>query len=121
MDDLISRREAIEALGEEPLVWCDEDKYAIGSRNQWRSDVAALKSLPPAQRWIPVSERLPESEYADTYLVSLECFGELEGCENEVAFASWTISKGWIMHDVYDAEYKRVTAWMEMLEPYGGR
>ena len=46
--DLISRAEAIDALGEEPLVWYDgEDE--IAERNQWRRDVAAIKALPSAQ------------------------------------------------------------------------
>lgn len=46
--DLISRQAAIEALGEEPLVWCDgEDE--IAEREQWRRDVDAVKALPSAQ------------------------------------------------------------------------
>ena len=48
-DDLISRAEAIEALGEEPLVWCYED-YEIAERSQWRDDVEAIKSVPSADR-----------------------------------------------------------------------
>jgi len=57
--DLISRAEAIDALGEEPPVWYDgEDE--IAERNQWRRDVAAIKALPSAQQWIPCEERLPE-------------------------------------------------------------
>lgn len=47
-DDTISRQAAIDALGEEPPVWYDgEDE--IAERNQWRRDVAAIKSLPSAQ------------------------------------------------------------------------
>jgi hypothetical protein len=52
MSDLIDRQAAIDALGEEPLVWYDgEDELA--ERNQWRRDVDAIKAVPPAQ---------PESE-----------------------------------------------------------
>lgn len=47
--DLISRAEAIEAMGEEPPVWCDEE-YEIAERNQWRADVEAIKSVPSADR-----------------------------------------------------------------------
>ena len=47
--DLISRADAIEAMGEEPLVWCDED-YEIAERDQWREDVEAIKSVPSADR-----------------------------------------------------------------------
>ena len=45
-DDLISRRAAIDTLAE----WHDD---AITNR---------LNNLPPAQQWIPVSERLPDEE-----------------------------------------------------------
>ena len=47
--DLISRAEAIEALGEEPPVWCDEE-YEIAERNQWRADIEAIESVPSADR-----------------------------------------------------------------------
>ena len=43
----ISKRDAIDALGEEPPVWYDgEDE--IAERNQWRRDKAAIESLPSA-------------------------------------------------------------------------
>ena len=48
MDDFISRRAAIDELGEEPEVWSGEDEYEMGLNNQWHSDVIALKSLPAA-------------------------------------------------------------------------
>ncbi len=47
--DLISRAEAIEALGEEPPVWCDEE-YEIAERSQWRADIEAIESVPSADR-----------------------------------------------------------------------
>lgn len=50
MDDLISRQAAIDALGEEPVVWMEkEDEYGQGLNNQWRYDVNALKAVPSAQ------------------------------------------------------------------------
>lgn len=49
MNDTISRRAAIEALGEEPLVWHEDDAGEVAERNQWRRDVAAIKALPSAQ------------------------------------------------------------------------
>lgn len=50
-DDLISRQKAIDALGEEPEVWFDDDNgdYDRGMRAQWRLDVYALKAIPPAE------------------------------------------------------------------------
>ena len=47
--DTISRRQAIDALGDEPEVWTGKDEYAQGLNNQWHYDVNALKTLPSAQ------------------------------------------------------------------------
>ena len=47
-DDTISRREAINAIGERPMVWNESD-YELGARNQYDADVLALKTVPPAQ------------------------------------------------------------------------
>lgn len=49
MDDLISRKAAIDALGEEPEVWIGNNEYEQGLNNQWHYDVNALKKLPSAQ------------------------------------------------------------------------
>ena len=50
MDDLISRQAALDALGEEPKVWDERvDDYAIGEREQWRSDRLSIEALPSAQ------------------------------------------------------------------------
>ena len=48
MDDTISRRAAINALGERPMVWTESD-YELGARNQYDADVLALETVPPAQ------------------------------------------------------------------------
>lgn len=64
-DELISRREAINALGAEPEVWINDDDYAMGLKNQWQWDINAIKAVPSAQseqRWIPCSERLPKKK-----------------------------------------------------------
>lgn len=55
--DLIGRQAAIDALGEEPLVWNEDDAGEVTERNQWKQDVAAIKALPSAERrgrWIAV-------------------------------------------------------------------
>lgn len=46
--DLISRAEAIDALGERPMVWAGSD-YELGARNQYDADVLALETVPSAQ------------------------------------------------------------------------
>lgn len=46
--DLISRQEAINALGERPMVYVGSD-YELGARNQYDADILALETAPPAQ------------------------------------------------------------------------
>lgn len=59
--DLIDRQAAIDALGEEPLVWNDgEDELA--ERDQWRRDANAIKALPSAQ---PEIIRCKDCKYRD--------------------------------------------------------
>ena len=55
MDDLISREKAINTAHSMRKV-CDTD----GIDDYHDLIVAALKDLPPSQRWVPCSERLPE-------------------------------------------------------------
>lgn len=47
-NSLIKRQDALDALGEEPLVWYDSEDE-IAERNQWRSAVKAIKAVPSAQ------------------------------------------------------------------------
>lgn len=51
-NDCISRQEALDALGEEPLVWTDSEGE-IAERSQWRMDVAAIKAVTPVDA-VPV-------------------------------------------------------------------
>lgn len=110
-DELISRREAINALGAEPEVWINDDDYAMGANNQWHYDVNALKAVPsaePEQRWIPCSERLPEEE--GRYLVT---------CSKIEWVVDWNIWRNkpkpsWLWE-------QGVTAWMPLPEPYKGK
>lgn len=46
--DLISRKAAIDAMGERPIVWVGFD-YEIGQRNQYDMDKLAIETVPPAQ------------------------------------------------------------------------
>ena len=82
--DLISRKEAIEALGEEPPVWCDEE-YEIAERNQWRADVEAIKSVPSADRprgkW-HYSDGKPATIGRSFGVICDQCGTESEYCTN---------------------------------------
>ena len=47
MNDLISRRAAIEALGEDPEVWDKwTNEYELGMAAQYRSDKLAIEAVP---------------------------------------------------------------------------
>lgn len=49
-DDLISKQEAIHALGYRPLVWGMNDPYSFGAQKQYDKDRLAIEALPPVQR-----------------------------------------------------------------------
>ena len=59
---LIYEEDAIDALGEKPLVWDDLNDFDLGKAVQWSDDVDAIKALPSAQpKWIPYEDdTLPE-------------------------------------------------------------
>ena len=49
MSELIDRQAALDALGERPTVWTDDDDYALGERNQYDMDRLAIETVPSAQ------------------------------------------------------------------------
>lgn len=48
MSDLIDRQQAIDALGEEPEVWEDDDEYGMGQRSEWCYIKETIEKLPTA-------------------------------------------------------------------------
>ncbi len=96
--DLISRAEAIEALGEEPLVWCDED-YEIAERDQWRADIEAIKSVPSADR--------PRGEWIDengTYYANCSKCGYQMDTHEERGYHNFCPNCGADMRETKGAE-----------------
>lgn len=60
MSDNISRQDAIDAIGDEPEVWMDDDEYAKGMKAQWKYDRKAIEDLPSAERvgkWIDMNTK----------------------------------------------------------------
>ena len=101
-EDLISRKAAIDALGKRPMVWTDDDQYALGERNQYDIDRLAIETLPSAQpepQWIPVSKRLPE-----------------EGQSILVTANGWHMVA--IIRTFFKDIHKDIIAWMPLPEPY---
>ena len=108
MDDLISRQAAIEALGE-PFVMsqcmtmeeCDHMNFARALC------IARIESIEAAQRWIPVTERMP-----DAYYLVWATDGK------DVGIASFQ-RKGnfWLGDDNFSDYQPEVTHWMPLPEP----
>lgn len=65
--DLISRQAALDALGDEPMVWTDSD-YEIGQRNQWNSDKLAVETVPSAQQKGDITEAIKYIKNTQEYL-----------------------------------------------------
>ena len=53
MSDPIERQAAIDALGERPVVWSDNDDYTLGERNQYDMDRLAIETVPSSQPDVP--------------------------------------------------------------------
>lgn len=45
-DEIVRRVDALEALGEEPMVWDDNDPAQIQERNDWERAVDAFNAVP---------------------------------------------------------------------------
>ena len=113
MDDLISRKAAIDACHN----WDDgKDAYAYGFIVEER-----LQKLPSAQQWIPVSERLPEpnSAYKDVlpyYLVQNE-YGDMM----VATFIKYNgEARVWQQIYQYGAIMDEIVAWMPLPDPWKG-
>ena len=103
MSDLIDRQTAIDLWEKyHPTIAVDAMQYDV-----------ELRQLPPAQseqRWIPVTEALPET--SDKYLVTA-----LEGIRRMVTLASYhPRTKQWSLAG--RAAYWRVTAWQPLPAAY---
>ena len=70
MSDLISREDAIDALGEEPEIWNDtEEEWAY--RNAWVEHISAIKALPSAEavegKWISAEQQVTVTIYDEEH------------------------------------------------------
>ena len=113
--DCISRQQAIDAL-----------LGITAMRNTIPLDSAIfnikkLPSIQPEQRWIPVSERLPENGrqvlvYARSVHFALAKYDEMREADG-------TYKKQWVTFDSWKPFYtiKNVIAWMPLPEPYEER
>ena len=101
MDDLISRQAAIDAINRLDI---PEDMCVFEILSHIELEIGTLPSAQPEQRWIPVSERMPEPR------IDVWCnsdMGQMVGYYDEYA-ETW-----------YGRDYLEliVTAWMPLPEP----
>lgn len=114
MDDLISRQETIRFIREKVNL------STFMKRSIDKADKSCVelceriaRELPSAERWIPVTERLPEEE--GQYLVS----GKWANEDSEVwicEFVRLFNIRGWCN----EASRPVIQAWMSLPEPYKG-
>lgn len=105
MNDQISRQKLIEELEDLPKCFYKDYK---GAYIALKGVIRIIASQPPADQWIPCSERLPEEEgyYIVTY--------NLEG---------YKVIDRTFFSETYGAFMRygqAVTAWMPLPEPYKG-
>ena len=96
-DDLINRQAAINAI---------ENTECELLAEEWDELTNAIKQVPSAQQWIPVTERLPEKQQ---YV--LVTYNGLDG-RRLVVVTNWNPNT-WIESNS--------VAWMPVPEPYEGR
>lgn len=111
MNDLISRQEALEAIVNTVSKVDDnktlKDKYD-GAVFRQHEILDIIKNMPPAQRWIPVSERLPET-HLGWLLVTLIC----KDGERKTDMRWYSDYAGF-----EDLEDETIIAWMPLPEPF---
>lgn len=117
--DLIRRQDAIDAV--KRICWNCSNTIC----HDLIGEVSALQALPPAQQWIPCSERLPE--VSEAYIVSGKQKYEFETEWSyfvDVAVLDPT-GEGYIgpwqtFVDWKEGQETYITAWMKLPEPYKG-
>nr|DAG42711.1 MAG TPA: hypothetical protein [Caudoviricetes sp.] len=78
-DEIVRRVDALEALGEEPMVWYDDDPIQVQERNDWEHMIDAINAIP----CIPFQlHELTEAEicglHGDNVIVSAPSIEELD-------------------------------------------
>lgn len=127
MDDTISRRAAIDAFKKELTVGESKGNYVtICSAVGYEGAKHILESLPSAQRWIPVTEKLPEEKDAGILkTLGIEKGSEyvlatVEGKGERMTVAACTCGGKWYWDEKYVFPDFKVIAWIPFPEPWRG-
>jgi hypothetical protein len=109
MGDLIDRQAAIDAINQICPIDTEYDCTLL-DRVDVRCVLTDLPSAQPEQRWIPVTERLPEE--SGYYIVTAH-----DGAGHRTTFVKYQKkAKSWELTGA--RSYWRVIAWMPLPEPY---
>ena len=104
-NNLINRQEAIDAICKACSMEGDYHKCdGYPATSTWCDELVALRAVPSAQQWIPVTERLPEE--GNRYIIYHESFG---------IRIDTRVNGEW---KTYGDD--TVLAWMPLPEPYEG-
>lgn len=104
MSDLIDRQAAIAAVSIGALSAATVYGRTDAGATALRETIKVINALPAAQQWIPVTERLPDTN--GRYLVTNTHWGAYE-----VDLNIFFNNQGWLRE-------KGVVAWMPLPEPY---
>ena len=122
MDDLISRRAALEEIKwfYPPKVANESEAEAI-NRSGWECALkcieAYLRTVKPARQWIPCGVKLPEDKKAVYWVCDNNGYQfECRWTNVNHFWTELTTEWHWNLFDV--PQYAKVVAWMSLPEPY---
>ena len=115
MDDLISRRDAIDAIVNTVSRVGMHDNSAVaryGATFRQHEIIDIIETLPSAQQWIPVTERLPESGQS-VLIAENDTDPDWYAAIGQYKYGRWE----W-RDDMHTALPPKVIAWMPLPTPF---
>lgn len=93
----------------------------LAERTAFKHDIFDAPEVKPEQKWIPCSERSPETQTA-YYLVTVGNFGRFftTTLPDEVDIVRWDYDRRKGRNSWHWCTDRTVVAWMPLPEPYGG-